>query len=179
MTNKLRENIISLVVTASEILQSQKFNSLHDPEYPTEADVMELVLAKSTIDEILVKTSSTISTIGSIIREYMLQADTNEKALYEVFGIPEAIIARMVDDNIYTNCVPVGLFYEIVMALMIPFSKIEAAMIPTFQLVRSKETSRNISNKISGHQLWENEESVLKYTAHLKELMSKGRTSIH
>ena len=45
-------------------------------------------------------------------------------------------------------------------------------MIPTHKVVLAKETPETINKKPHGYQLWENEESVNKYTEHLKKLIS-------
>ena len=110
-------------------------------------------------------------TIGKIITEAINLHELNPETVGKTLDFPDGVITKLMSDEFYTNSVPVVLFKNLIMSLHIPFSTIEKAIIPTFNLLKSKETSETIKKKPHGYELWENKESVIKYTNRLKELM--------
>lgn len=121
-------------------------------------------LPESTVKDGVVKT------IGQLITEAIIKHELNPFTIQEELNLPDGILRKLMDDEYYTNSVPVKLFRNLIVSLHIPISEIEAAMIPTFKIVLSKETPESIKKKPSGYALWENEESVIKYLNHFKQL---------
>lgn len=114
----------------------------------------------------------TAETVGSIITEAINRHELKNLAYVEsAMGMPEGVLLKVMNDEYYTNSVPVVTFMRLLKSLFIPFDKIEAAMLPTFKLLLSKETIESIRAKPPQYKLWENEESVIKYTNRLEELM--------
>lgn len=116
-------------------------------------------------------TTTEIKTIGQLVTEAIHLHELNPTVVGKELDFPNGVIESVMKDEFYTNSVPVVLFRNLLVSLHIPFDKVEVAMIPTFKLLLSKETKESIKKKPLGYGLWENEESVLKYTARLKELM--------
>lgn len=114
-----------------------------------------------------------METIGKLITEAIRLHELQPDVVERVLDFPTGILKKIMDDEYYTNSIPVILFKNLLLSLHIPFSKAEAAMIPTFKVILEKETPESLKKKPAGYLLWENEESVMKYTKHLKELMIK------
>lgn len=110
-------------------------------------------------------------TVGQILTEAVELHELNPATVDKEIGLPKGIMTKLMNDEFYTNSVPVVLFKNLLLSLHVPFTTIEPAMLPTLKLLLSKETPETIKKKRSGYMLWENEESVLKYTKHLKEIM--------
>jgi len=113
-------------------------------------------------------------TIGQLLTEAFtlneLKADVVEKEL----DFPAGIITKLMNDDYYTNSVPVVLFKNLILSLHLRLSEVYKAMIPTFKVVLAKETPETIKKKPHGYQLWENKDAVIKYTAHLKAIITTG-----
>lgn len=109
-------------------------------------------------------------TIGSIITDAINLFEFEPSFLGKKIGLTEGTVRKLMNNEIYTNNVPVRLFCNLVLVLHIPISKIESAMLHTFRLLVSKETPESIKKKPVHYQLWENEESVIKYLTRLKEI---------
>lgn len=110
-------------------------------------------------------------TIGRLIREAIALHELNPDIVEKELKLPVGVVTKLMNDEIYTNSVPVVLFKNLILSLHIPLKKIEAAMLPTFKLLVSKETPESLKKKPHGYALWENEESVIKYTERLKEII--------
>lgn len=114
------------------------------------------------------------ATVGAILTGAVkLHKLENLTFVESVIGLPEGVLLKLMNDEYYTNSVPVVTFMRLLQSLTITFSKIEPVMMPTFKLLLSKERPETIRAKPPHYQLWENEESVTKYTKRLGELMSK------
>jgi len=117
-------------------------------------------------------------TIGKIITNAMNKHELNHIIVDRELKLHGHLIDLM-NDDCYTNTVPVVLFKNLLVSLYIPFETIEAAMLPTFKLVQSKKDSPANRKKIAvgyikiSNRLWANEESLMKYTSKLKEIMPK------
>ncbi len=114
-------------------------------------------------------------TVGEIIRDAISLHELDVSVIESQLDFPNGVIVDVMQDKIYTNNIPVLLFRNLIVSLHIPFAKIEAAMLPTFRVMVSNETVESIKKKPHGYMLWENEESVIKYTNRLKEIMSKNQ----
>lgn len=112
-----------------------------------------------------------MKTIGKLITEAIELHELNPEIVSAQVKLRGNTLPDLMNDNVYTNCIPLLLFRDLCLSLHIPFESIESAMIPTFHLLVSKETPQSISKKSGWAPLWENEESVMKYTNRLKELM--------
>lgn len=114
--------------------------------------------------------SEEIETIGKIISEAILLHELNPSVVEKQLGFPKGVIGKLMNDEYYTVSVPVVLFKNLIQSLHISFSKIEMAMMPTFKLMLSKETSESIEKKSPHYSLWENEECLNKYLIRLREI---------
>jgi hypothetical protein len=117
-----------------------------------------------------------VVTVGQIITEAIRLHELNPGSVEKELDLPKDTICKLMYDEEYINNIPLLLFKNLILSLHIPFVKIEKAMLPTFQLIKSKEAQESLKKKPQGHLLWENEEAVIKYTDRLKELM-KGTKS--
>lgn len=111
-----------------------------------------------------------VETIGSVISEVIRLHDLSPALLDSKFRLTNGTVQKLMSDEIYTNNIPIRLFCNLVLSLHIPISKIEATMLHTFRVLLSKETPESIKKKPIHYQLWENEESVIKYLTRLKEI---------
>ena len=111
-------------------------------------------------------------TVGEILKRQMKLHELKVSVVDKEIGLLNNL-QKLMDDEFYTNSIPVLLFRNLLVSLHICFDEIEPLMIPTFRKILSKETPETIKKKKSGYMLWECEEAVIKYTNHLKELMSK------
>lgn len=111
-------------------------------------------------------------TIGQLLTEAITLNELKAEVIERELGFPAGIITKLMNDEFYTNSVPVVLFKNLILSLHISPSEVYKAMIPTHKVVLAKETPETINKKPHGYQLWENEESVNKYTEHLKKLIS-------
>ena len=111
-------------------------------------------------------------TIGQLLTDAFTLNKLNAEVVERELGFPVGIITKLMNDEYYTNSVPVVLFKNLILSLHIRLSDVYKAMIPTFNVVLAKETPETIKKKPHGYQLWENKESVLKYTEHLKLLIN-------
>jgi len=111
-------------------------------------------------------------TIGQLLTEAITLNELKSEVIEQELGFPSGIITKLMNDEYYTNSVPVVLFKNLILSLHIKPSEVYKAMTPTHKIVIAKETPETIKKKPHGYQLWENEESVNKYTEHLKKLIS-------
>lgn len=111
-------------------------------------------------------------TIGQLLTEAFTMNELKAEVVEIELGFPSGMITKLMNDDYYTNSVPVVLFKNLILSLHIRPSEVYKAMIPTFNAVLSKETTETIKKKPHGYQLWENKESVIKYTEHLKQLIN-------
>ena len=111
-------------------------------------------------------------TIGQLLTDAITLNELKAEVIERELGFHAGIITKMMNDEFYTNSVPVVLFKNLILSLHIKPSEVYKAMIPTHKIVLAKETPETIRRKRHGYQLWENEESVNKYTEHLKKLIS-------
>lgn len=109
-------------------------------------------------------------TVGKIISNAIALHELNPDVVDKKLKLTNGTVQKLMNDEIYTNNVPIRLFCNIIISLHIPISKIEEAMLHTFRLLLSKETPESIKKKPIHYQLWENEESVIKYLTRLKEI---------
>lgn len=111
-------------------------------------------------------------TIGQLLTDAITLNELKAEVIERELGFPDGIITKLMNDEFYTNSVPVVLLKNLILSLHISPSEVYKAMIPTHKVVLAKETPETINKKPHGYQLWENEESVNKYTEHLKKLIS-------
>lgn len=109
-------------------------------------------------------------TIGELLKNSMEVSNLDIYTIESNIKLPHGILSNLLNDNYYTNSVPIILFRDLILFLNISIEDIKEAMIPTFRLIVSKETLLTIKNKSSNYLLWENEESVNKYSSRLEEL---------
>jgi len=114
-----------------------------------------------------------IKTVGQLITEAIYLHELNPDTVEKVLKLQTGTLAKLMSDDFYTNNVPLVLFRNLILSLHIPIDEVEAAMLPTFNLVKSKETNESLSKKPKNYMLWECEESVLKYTNSLHQLLIK------
>lgn len=110
-------------------------------------------------------------TVGEIISEAIRLHELNPVNIEKQLGFPINSITGIMNNECYTNTIPVVLFKNLLISLHISFEKIEPAILRTFELIKSKETSESINKNPAGHLLWENKESLTKYINKLKDLM--------
>lgn len=111
-------------------------------------------------------------TVGKIITEAMNIHELVPERVENVLGFTKGHIRKIMNDEIYTNSVPIILFKNLLLSLHIRFCDIEQAFIPTYKLMKSKENDEYLKKKPSHYMLWENEEALFKYTSRLKYLMT-------
>lgn len=113
-----------------------------------------------------------IETVGSIITSAMKLHELNTDIVEKKIGLAKGTLDKIMKDEFYTNSIPALLFKNILLSLNISFEKINTVLIPTFELVKSKETEESISKKDIHYGLWENKEALLNYAEKLKGLMT-------
>ena len=111
-------------------------------------------------------------TIGQLLTQAITLNELKAEVIERELGFQAGIITKLMSDEYYTNSVPVVLLKNLILSLHIKPSEVYKAMIPTHKIIIAKETPETIRRKPHGYQLWENEESVNKYTEHLKKLIS-------
>ena len=116
---------------------------------------------------------SETKTIGQLFTEAIKTNGMNIETLERQFNVTPGLIQQIMNDEFYTNSVPIIIFKNMVLLLNINKEDVYSAMIPTFRFILSKETEESIKKKDPNYMLWENEESVLKYTDRLKEILSE------
>lgn len=133
---------------------------------------------------------------GDLIVEAMTKKATSAQSLAQELKIPEAVIMDLKEDKVFTNNVPVVFVKKILQSLDITFQKAQAAILKTFELLKSQAVieevnfrsmqpafrknyyaSREVSawsnNMAESRDLFENEEALKKYLIRLDELMNK------
>jgi hypothetical protein len=110
-------------------------------------------------------------TVGKIISDAILLHELSPSVIEKELKLPNGVITELMNDNIYTNTIPVVLFKNLLLSLHIPFNIVEPAIMPTFNFLVSKETPESLKKKPMGYRIWENEYSLIKYTNRLKDLM--------
>lgn len=116
---------------------------------------------------------SETKTIGQLFTEAIKTNGMNIETLERQFNVTPGLIQQIMNDEFYTNSVPIIIFKNMVLLLNINKEDVYNAMIPTFRFILSKETEESIKKKDPNYMLWENEESVLKYTDRLREILSE------
>lgn len=120
-----------------------------------------------------------VTTIGELISSRIKQKGWSPDGAGELSGLAKGSIHAIMNDEVYPNSIPVLTMAQLLMMLDIWYSEIEPCFMPTFNLLKSKETLGSIKKKPRGHLLWENEESLHKYMETLKKSMpSKVRPVI-
>lgn len=119
-----------------------------------------------------------VDTIGKLLTEAIHTIELDIDIFESEMGLLKGVLQKLMNDEYYTNCIPLMLFKNLILSLEIPFEKVEAAMIPTFKMIVSKETPESLKKKPHGYTLWENQESVIKYTNRLKELMHEYAATV-
>lgn len=114
---------------------------------------------------------SSHNTVGELITNAINLHELNPSVVERELKLPGDILTRLMNDECYINNFPVVLFKNLLVSLHIPFLQVESLMLPTFRKILSNETKDSIKKKPHGYQLWENEQSVIKYTDKLKDLM--------
>ncbi len=117
-------------------------------------------------------------TVGQLLTKAIKLHELNPDTVERELKLPTGHLAKLMNDEIYTNSVPVVLFKNLLLSLHIPYNKIVYAMIPTFKLLLSKETPETIKKKPHAYRLWENEQAVMNYTQRLEDLMAAPSSSI-
>ena len=115
-----------------------------------------------------------IKTVGQLLTEAFTLNKLKAEVVEMELGFPAGMITKMMNDEFYTNSVPIILFKNLIESLHIRPSEVYKAMIPTFNAVLAKETPETIKKKPHGYQLWENKDAVKKYTERLKHLIANG-----
>ena len=133
---------------------------------------------------------------GDLIVEAISKKATTSQSLAQELKIPEAVIMDLKEDKVFTNNVPVVFVKNILQFLDITFQKAQAAILKTFELLKSqavieevnfrsmqpafrkiyyasREASAWSNNMAESRDLFENEEALKKYLIRLDELMNK------
>lgn len=117
------------------------------------------------------------ATIGSLFTDAIKLHELDVNTVEKQMDVPNGILTKLMNDEFYTNSIPVVLFKNLIVSLHIPIQKVIDAMVPTFKLLQSKETPESIKKKPMGYQLWENEASLNKYIERLKSLYASQFTA--
>jgi len=118
-----------------------------------------------------------VITVGQILKQAIELHELNPETIDKELGLQGSLI-QLINDECYTNSIPIKLFKNLIVSLHIPFTTIEKAMLPTYRLIASKETKESLNKKPSGYMLWENEEAIIKYTERIKELMYERKDNV-
>lgn len=128
---------------------------------------------KSTVNE----RKDTPETIGQILKQAIEFHELKPEFIDRELKL-QGTLDKLINNECYTNSIPVKLFKNLIVSLHIPFTTIEKAMLPTYRLIASKETKETLNKKPSGYVLWENEGAIIKYTERLKELMYERKDNV-
>jgi hypothetical protein len=115
--------------------------------------------------------------IGQILSEAFVLHELNPDVVDNKLKLTSGTVQKLMNDEMYTNNVPIRLFCNLILSLHIPISEIEGAILHTFRLVSSRETPESIKKKPIHYQLWENEEAVNKYLIRLKEIYGQQKSN--
>lgn len=170
----MKKSETELLEKAIEIVkyETQKTSMLRDLCSTRISRIGDLIVQK--IEALLIVPQ--IETIGQLITAAIKKHELNPVIVEKELKLQTGLIDKLMNDNFYTNSVPVKLFLNLIVSLQIPIEKVSAAMLPTLNVLLSKETPKSIQAKPKNFQLWENEESVCEYTVHLKYLYNKQQT---
>jgi len=111
-------------------------------------------------------------TLGKLISEAATALKYSTHDLSNETGITPTSIKMLVEDELYTNTIPVRKLKELLEYLSIPLDEIEIPIMETFELMEDKV--KNGKHKRTHFSiLWENEESMQKYINMLKIISAK------
>lgn len=172
-------------------------SSLVQLKYILEADY-SVQISDSVKEFILTKlyTHTSLSSFGDLLSEALSQKGISVQLLSEEMKISVSVIEDLKSDKIFTNNIPVVFVKKILQALNITFKQAEAAILKTFELLKSQAVIEDVnyrsiqpafrkgyyasregsawSNNVSeSRDLFENEEALKKYLLRLDELMDK------
>lgn len=114
------------------------------------------------------------ATVGRLLTDAINLHELDVNTVEKEMDLPNGILTKLMNDEFYTNSIPVVLFKNLIVSLHIPIKKVIDAMIPTFKLLQSKETPKSIKEKPMGYMLWENEDALKKYTDKLISMFVSG-----
>lgn len=133
--------------------------------------------------------------LGQILQQQLLTSEITADQLAANIKLPTQVVNDLLDDNIYTNNVPIVLFRNLLSYLSISFSTAERGIRKTFELLQSKFSSDSSSYGLhpafrsgmfmskpesmlpyakvtDGKELYENKEAIDKYLSRLSELLN-------
>lgn len=132
-----------------------------------------------------------VESLGQTILHKLTELKLTIEVLSKTTQVPVDVVQALIKDDIYINNVPIQLFKRLAEELKLSFLTIEHSVKKTLQLLaeknqasdltpqpafrkgfsHSRNSSGQSSKKTDGRELYENEESMEKYIARLKELM--------
>lgn len=188
-----------IVDEALKILYLEKADLFNDQDVDSEIikiKTSRVVISdeKAKKSQLLSKLSDVLATesLGQTISNQLTELKLSVEQLAKSTLVPVEVVEALIKDDIYTNNVPIQLFKRLSEELKISFITIEQSIKKTLQLLaeksqptdltpqpafrkgfyHSRNASGHSSKKTDGRELYENAESMEKYIARLKELMS-------
>lgn len=147
----------------------------------------ELLLSK-------LKSLSAVPTLGQAISEKLQQLNMQPGQLAESSSLPVRVVNDLIEDNIYTNNVPIIFFKNLLKKINISFTQAEKSIRKTFELLQSKsinpqslqtfqpafrkgmfggnEDGPTHFHRSDGKELYENKEALDNYLNRLSELLN-------
>lgn len=171
------QDIQEAIQTKFSINKARKLGKPNEKGVVNHVDEPSVIIATPGEGAVIVEAAE--KSIGQILTEAFTLNELKSEVVEMELGFPAGIITKLMNDEYYTNSVPVVLFKNLILSLHIRPSDVYKSMIPTFNAVLAKETPETIKKKPHGYQLWENKEAVKKYTAHLKELIENPESKLH
>jgi hypothetical protein len=176
---------------ADNSFSALQLQNILEAEYSTQISASD----KEAILNKLYKYASSQS-FGDLIVEAMSKKAATSLSLAQELKISEAVVIDLKEDKVFTNNVPVVFVKNILQYLDISFQKAHAAILKTFELLKSqavieevnfrsmqpafrksyyasREASAWSNNMAESRDLFENEEALKKYLVRLDELMNK------
>jgi hypothetical protein len=127
--------------------------------------------------------------LGQAISHQLAKMKISIEELSKNTQLPTEVVQALIQDDIYTNNVPIQLFKKLLEHLKLNISIVERSIKKTLQLLGEKTQSKDLmlqpafrkgfsrgsssqmNRRTDGKELYENAESMEKYISRLKELM--------
>lgn len=133
----------------------------------------------------------TTESLGQTISHQLTKMKISIDELSKTTQLPVEVVQALIQDDIYTNNVPIQLFKKLLEHLKLNVSIVESSIKKTLQLLGEKTQAQDLTlqpafrkgfslsrgpssqsnRKTDGKELYENAESMEKYITRLKELM--------
>ncbi len=111
-------------------------------------------------------------TLGKTIKNHCEYYGYTKEEVAKEAGLSVEVIDALLLDAIYPNEIPIRLLQRALDFLSIPYDVARIGIMGTFDLMEAKKSRGEYKSEKRYAELWENKESIGKYSARLEELMN-------